>query len=84
MYNLEKRRHGFHLMLLFSTHPPPCIITHGHVDVKYAHYGLNFYNGDANHIVESFAKLLQDLEKTTNIFFSRALFKVPEQHHFMR
>ena len=57
-------------MLLFLKHLPPRIITHGHVDVKYAHYGLNFYNVDANYIMESFAKLLQDLEKTTNIFSS--------------
>ena len=38
------------------------IIAHGHIDVKYAHYGLDFYHGDANHTVGSFAKFLQDLE----------------------
>lgn len=40
------------------------------MNVEYVYYGLNYYNGDANHIQESFAKLLQDLEYTTNIFFS--------------
>ena len=58
------------MLLFFKDPPPPCIITHGHVNVEYVYYGLNYYNGDANHIQESFAKLLQDLEYTTNIFFS--------------
>src|ERR1700680_4010358 len=49
------------------------MIAHGHVDVKYAHYGLDFYPGDANHTVGSFAKLLRDLEKPP-IHSSRALF----------
>jgi hypothetical protein len=31
--------------------------------IKYAHYVLDLYLGDANHKVGSFAKLLQDLEK---------------------
>ena len=39
------------------------MIAHGHGDVKYAHYGLDFYYADANHIVGSFVKLLCDLEK---------------------
>ena len=50
------------------------MIEHGHVDVKYAHYVLDFYLGDANHKVESFAKLLQDLEKPSTSS-SCALFK---------
>jgi hypothetical protein len=49
------------------------MIAHGHGDVKYAHYGLDFYPGDANHTVGSFAKLLRDLEKPP-VHSSRALF----------
>ena len=49
------------------------MITHGHGDVKYAHYSLDFYPGDANYTVGSFTKLLRDLEKPP-IHFSRALF----------
>ena len=51
----------------------PGMIAHGHVDVKYAHYGLDFYHGDANHTVGSFAKLLRDLESPPTSS-SRALF----------
>ena len=50
------------------------MIIHGHVDVKYVHYGLDFYPSDANHIVGSFAKKLRDLEKPT-MSSSHALFK---------
>src|SRR5665213_3542773 len=50
------------------------MIAHGHVDVKYAHYGLDFYPGDANHTVGSFAKLLRDLEKPPTSS-SRTLFE---------
>ena len=50
-----------------------CMIAHGHRDVKYAHYGLDFYLGNANHTVGSFAKPLHDLENPP-IHFSRALF----------
>jgi hypothetical protein len=49
------------------------MIAHGHGDVKYAHYGLDFYLGDANHMVGSFAKLLHDLEKPP-VHSSHALF----------
>ena len=52
---------------------PSGMIAHGHVDVKYAHYGLDFYPGDANHTVGSFAKLLRDLESPPTSS-SRALF----------
>ena len=48
------------------------MITHNHGDVKYAHYGLDFYPGDANHTVGSFAKLLHELEKPP-VCSSRAL-----------
>ena len=41
----------------------PGMIIHGHRDVKYAHYGLDFYPSDANHRVGLFAKLLRNLEK---------------------
>ena len=50
-----------------------CMIAHGHVDVKYAHYGLDFYPGDANHTIGSFARLRRDLERPPTSF-SRALF----------
>jgi hypothetical protein len=49
------------------------MIAYGHVDVKYAHYGLDFYPGDANHTVGSFAKLLRDLKKPP-MSSSRVLF----------
>jgi hypothetical protein len=38
------------------------MLVHGHGDVQYAHYGLDLFAHDANYIVGSFAKLLQDLE----------------------
>src|ERR1700732_1349197 len=51
----------------------PGMIAHGHEDVKYAHYGLDFYPGNANHTVGSFAKILRDLEKlpfhSSRVFF---------------
>jgi hypothetical protein len=49
------------------------MISHSHGDVKYVHYGLNFYHSDANHTVGSFAKLLRDLEKPP-VHSSRVLF----------
>jgi hypothetical protein len=38
------------------------IIVHGHSDMKFAHFCLDLYFGDANHSVESIAKFLCDLE----------------------
>ena len=38
------------------------MIAHGHGDVCYAHYGLDIFFSDSNHIVGSIAKLLRDLE----------------------
>ena len=38
------------------------IIAHGDGDVGYAHYGLDIFRSDSNHIVSSIAKLLRDLE----------------------
>jgi hypothetical protein len=38
------------------------ILAHGHGDVRYAHYGLHLFVHDSNYIVDSLAKLLQDLE----------------------
>ena len=38
------------------------ILAHKYGDVRYAHYGLDLYPNDANYIIRSFAKLLQDLE----------------------
>ena len=49
------------------------MIAYGHEDVKYAHYGLDFYPGDSNHTVGSFAKLLHDFEKLP-VHSTRALF----------
>lgn len=40
----------YHLLILG-------MIAHGHRDVKYSHYDLEFYPGDANHAINSFAKL---------------------------
>ena len=49
------------------------MITHGHGDVKYAHYGLLIYLRDAYHTVGSFAKLLRDLKKPP-VHSSHAIF----------
>ena len=38
------------------------MIAHGHGDIHYAHYGLDIFPTDSNHIVGSIAKLLRDLE----------------------
>ena len=65
---------GYFIFLLFTHHLFfSGMIVHGHGDVKYAHYGLDFYPGDANHTVGSFAKLLRDLEKPP-VHSSRAFF----------
>jgi hypothetical protein len=39
------------------------ILAHGHGDKKYAHYALDMYAADSNHMVGSIAKLLRDLER---------------------
>ena len=38
------------------------MIVHNHGDICYAHYGLDIFPSDSNHIVRSIAKLLRDLE----------------------
>ena len=38
------------------------ILALGHIDKYYAHYGLDLYSHNANYKVESFAKVLRDLE----------------------
>ena len=38
------------------------MIAHGHGDIRYAHYGLDIFPNDSNHIVDLIAKLLRDLE----------------------
>ena len=38
------------------------MIAHGHGDICYAHYGLDIFSSDLNHIVGSIVKLLRDLE----------------------
>jgi hypothetical protein len=49
------------------------MIVHGHRDVRYAHYGLDIYPSNSNHIVGSIAKLLRDLESPP-LYSSRQLF----------
>jgi hypothetical protein len=39
------------------------MLAHGHGDVKYAHYSLDLYPIDDNHMIGSIAKLLHDLEE---------------------
>ena len=55
------------------------ILAHGHVDQCYAHYGLDLYSHDANYIVESFAKVLRDLEAPPKSS-SRELFPESNSH----
>ena len=38
------------------------MLAHGHVDLRYAHYGLDIYPHHANYTVGSFAKHLRNLE----------------------
>ena len=38
------------------------MLAHGHVNQRYAHYGLDIYLHNANYTVGPFAKLLRDLE----------------------
>ena len=55
---------------------PICVtgmIAHGHEDIRYAHYGLDIFPMDSNHIVGSIAKLLRDLELPPK-YSSRELF----------
>ena len=35
------------------------MLTHGHGDVRYAHYGFDIYPHDVNYTVGSFARLLR-------------------------
>jgi hypothetical protein len=53
------------------------MIAHGHSDGKYAHFSLDLYPCDSNHIVGSVAKLLPDLEKPSACS-SRILFENSE------
>ena len=55
------------------------MLAHGHVDQRYAHYGLDIYSHDANYTVGSFAKLLRDLEAPPKSS-SRQLFPEPTSH----
>ena len=56
----HKTKHldGLTMLPLFVTN----MLAHGHGDVRYKHYGVDLYVHDANYMVGSFAKLLQDLE----------------------
>ena len=49
------------------------MIAHGHGDIKFAHYALNLYLADSNHMIGSFARFSRDLEKTPSCS-SRLLF----------
>ena len=40
------------------------MMAHRHGDERYAHYALHMYHGDCNHIVDSFARPLRDLEES--------------------
>ena len=55
------------------------ILAHGHVDQRYAHYGLDLYSHDANYTVGSFAKVLRDLEAPPKSS-SRKLFPKSNSH----
>jgi hypothetical protein len=55
------------------------ILAHGHVDQRYAHYGLDIFSHDANYTVGSFAKLLRDLEAPPKSS-SRQLFTETPSH----
>jgi hypothetical protein len=39
------------------------MIARGHGDVKFAHYALDLYMKNSNHIIRSFARFLRDLKK---------------------
>jgi hypothetical protein len=49
------------------------MIVHGHGDIRYAHYALDLYPANSNHIVGSIAKVLRDLEDVPK-FVSREIF----------
>ena len=49
------------------------MIAHGHVNAKYIYCDMDFYPGDANHKIWSYAKLLRGLERPP-ILSSCALF----------
>jgi len=51
------------------------MIVHGHGDVQYAHYGLDIFSTNLNHIVGSIAKLLQDLESELKVSSRKLLVK---------
>jgi hypothetical protein len=53
------------------------MIAHGHGDIQYAHYALDLYPANSNHIVGSIAKVLRDLEDVPK-FVSREIF--PDNH----
>ena len=57
------------------------ILAHGHVDQRYAHYGLDLYSHDANYTIRSFAKVLRDLEARPKSS-SRELFSESNSHPF--
>ena len=49
------------------------MITHGHVDNQYVHYGVDLYPSDLNYTVDSLAKVLWDLEDIPK-FASKQIF----------
>ena len=63
------------MIILFTLLSVSCMIAHGHVDVKYAHYAPNFYPVDFNHTIGSTVRLLWDMEKA-RINSSRTFFEI--------
>ena len=53
------------------------MIAHGHGDIQYAHYSLDLYPANSNHIVDSIAKVLWDLEDVSKCV-TRQIF--PDSH----
>jgi hypothetical protein len=51
------------------------LIAHGHGDIKFAHYAFDLNPTDSNHTIESFARLLYDLEKLPSYPY-RLLFEI--------
>ena len=58
------------------------MIAHGHVDVMYVHYELDFYLGDVNHIVglHNFYEISTNDQHLRYVLYSWVL----KQHLFMR
>jgi hypothetical protein len=58
------------------------MVTQGYGDIWYAHYGLDLYPSDSNHIVGSIAKVLRDLEDIPK-FASCHIFQALMHHLYL-